>query len=190
MTTSAGEAHDGAGRWSLAGPLLAVLLVAAVGGFLAGAVPGEGETDVLRGLFLAAAFVLIGAGTYAGSWWWHRRRAAKFGISARRYLRVGRLIRRGQAPDDPAERAAAVDITVRTRRALGSSSRRWVWWLLGGGALLWFVSAVFLVVDGNYGRASYNLVMACLLLVNPLTMRRRRRRMEAAERALGIAPPT
>ncbi|MFJ7410284.1 hypothetical protein ACIQWZ_05640 [Streptomyces sp. NPDC098077] len=41
MTASAGEAHDGAGRWSLAGPVLAVLLTAAVGGFLAGAVPGR-----------------------------------------------------------------------------------------------------------------------------------------------------
>ncbi|MGW6283401.1 hypothetical protein [Streptomyces sp. NPDC055107] len=189
MTASAGEAHDGAGRWSLAGPVLAVLLVAAVGGFLAGAVLGEGERGVRQGLFVAGALVLLGTGAYAGAWWWHRRRAAKFGMSAGRYLRVGRLIRRGQAPDDAAERAAAVDIAVRMRRALGSSSRRWVWWLLGAGALLWFVSGVFLVVDGNYGRASYNLVMAGLLLVNPLTMRRRRRRMEAAERALGISPP-
>lgn len=41
MTASAGDAHDGAGRWSLAGPVLAVLLTAAVGGFLAGAVPGQ-----------------------------------------------------------------------------------------------------------------------------------------------------
>lgn len=190
MTASAGEAHDGTGRWSVVGPLLAVLLAAAVGGFLAGAVLGEGERAVPQGLFLAAAFVLLGAGAFAGTWWWNRRRAARFGMSAGRYLRVGRLIRRGEAPDDPNERAAAVDIAVRMRRALGSSSRRWVWWLVGAGALLWFVGGVFLVVDGSYGRASYNLVMAGLLCVNPLTMRRRRRRMEAAERALGITPPT
>ncbi|UZI31374.1 hypothetical protein N7925_25360 [Streptomyces sp. CA-278952] len=190
MTASAGEAHDGTGRWSVAGPVLTVLSAAAVGGFLTGAVLGEGERDLPQGLFLAAAFVLLGAGAFAATWWWNRRRAAKFGMSAGRYLRVGRLIRRGEAPDDPTERAAAVDIAARMRRALGSSSRRWVWWLVGAGALLWFVSGVFLVVDGSYGRASYNLVMAGLLLVNPLAMRGRRRRMKAAERALGTRPPS
>ncbi|MFD5203225.1 hypothetical protein ACFWM7_24465 [Streptomyces sp. NPDC058375] len=188
---AAGGARGGARRWGAAGPVLAVLLAAAVGGFLAGSVLGEGEVDVRQGLFLAAAFVLLGAGASAGVWWWNRRRAAKFGMSVGRYLRVGSQVRRGEAPDDPAERPAAVDIAVRMRRALGSSSRRRVWWLwlVGAGALLWFVSGVFLVVDGRYGRASYNLVLAGLLLVNPLTMRRRRRRLEAAERALGIPAP-
>ncbi|MEV6474078.1 hypothetical protein [Streptomyces sp. NPDC051657] len=62
MTASAGEAHDGAGRWSLAGPVLAVLLTAAVGGFLAGVAPGEGGRGVRQGLFVADAFVLLGAG--------------------------------------------------------------------------------------------------------------------------------
>ncbi|MGW8485347.1 hypothetical protein [Streptomyces sp. NPDC055886] len=175
----------------MAGPVLAVLLAAAVGGFLAGAVLGEGELDVRQGLFLAAAFVLLVAGASAGVWWWNRRRAAEFGMSAGRYLRVGRRIRRGEAPDDPAERPVAVDIAVRMRRALGSPSRRRAWWLwlVGAGALLWFVSGVFFVVDGRYAQASYNLFMAGLLLVNLLTMRRRRRRLEAAERALGIRAP-
>ncbi|MBM7058518.1 hypothetical protein, partial [Streptomyces durocortorensis] len=174
-----------------AGPLLAVLSAAVVGGFLAGALLGEGQIDVSQGLFLAAAFALLGGGASAGVWWWNRRRAAEFGMSAGRYLRVGRQIRRGEAPDDPAERPAAVDIALRMRRALGSSSRRRAWWLwlVGAGALLWFVSGVFLVVDGRYAQASYNLVMAGLLLVNLMTMRRRRRRLEAAERALGIRAP-
>ncbi|MGW6719346.1 hypothetical protein [Streptomyces sp. NPDC054995] len=194
MTGSAGVTgggRGGTGRWGTAGPLLAVLSAAVVGGFLAGALLGEGQIDVSQGLFLAAAFALLGGGASAGGWWWNRRRAAEFGMSAGRYLRVGRQIRRGEAPDDPAERPAAVDIAVRMRRALGSSSRRRAWWLwlVGAGALLWFVSGVFLVVDGRYAQASYNLVMAGLLLVNLMTMRRRRRRLEAAERALGIRAP-
>ncbi|WP_103510182.1 hypothetical protein [Streptomyces sp. SM13] len=192
MTGSAGAtgaAGGGAGRWAVAGPVLAVLLAAAVAGFLMGAVLGEDGMNVRQGLLLAAAFVLLGAVTSAGVWWWNRRRAAPFGMSAGRYLRVSRTVRRGEAPDDPAERGAAVDIAVRMRRALGSSSRRWVWWLVGGGALLWFLGGVFLAVDGRYGRASYNLVMAGLLFVNPLMMGRRRRRLEAAERALGIRAP-
>ncbi|MFJ6511767.1 hypothetical protein ACIQMO_03610 [Streptomyces sp. NPDC091406] len=173
----------------MAGSVLAALLAVAVAGFLTGSVLGEDEMNVRQGFFLAAAFVLLGAVTSAGAWWWNRRRAARFGMSAGRYLRVGRTVRRGEAPDDPAEHEAAVDIAVRMRRALGSSSRRWVWWLVGGGALLWFLAGVFLLVDGRYGRASYNLVMAGLLLVNPLTMGGRRRSLEAAERALGIRPP-
>ncbi|MFE3719983.1 hypothetical protein [Streptomyces cyaneofuscatus] len=38
--------------------------------------------------------------------------------------------------------------------------------------------------DGHYVRAGYNLVLAGLFLVNPLTMRRQRRRLEAVEQAL------
>lgn len=54
----------------------------------------------------------------------------------------------------------------------------------GGVALLWFVTGLLKALDGHYVRAGYNLVMAGLFLVNPLTMRRQRRRLEAVERAL------
>lgn len=186
MAGPAGEARADTGRRGAVGILLAVLLSAAVGGFLVGAVVGEDRMNVSQGLVLAAAFVLLAVAAAAWAWWSIRRRAATFGLSTSRYLRVGRRIQRGEAPEDQAGRAAAIDIVTRRRRALGSHQRRWVWWLLGGGSLLWFVGAVLFVLDHNYGRACYNLGMSGLLLVNPLTMRRRRRRLDAAERALGI----
>ncbi|WP_385633521.1 hypothetical protein [Streptomyces sp. SudanB5_2050] len=72
-------------------------------------------------------------------------------------------------PEDPAEQPAAVDIATRQRRVLSVQSRRWVWWLLGAAALLWLANAV-----------------ARLLLINPLSMRRQRRRLEAVEHALHV----
>ncbi len=185
MAGSTGKTHDGMERRRVRQTVLAVLVVVAVG-LLAGAGFGDGDMDASRWLFLAVGFVLLAAGVVAGHRWRNRRWAARFGMSPGRFSRVVRMVQRGVPPDDPAERAAAVDVAARMRRAQDSSSAGWAEWLIGGGALLWFVAAVFLAIDGRYGQASYNLVMTGLLLVSLLTIRRRRRRLDAAERALGI----
>ncbi|MEU9591624.1 hypothetical protein AB0D84_18165 [Streptomyces sp. NPDC048193] len=163
---------------------MAVLLATAFAGFLLGAVVGEDEVDVHQGLLFAAAFLVLGLGAAAGTWWWTRRRAAQFGLSASRYMRVGRGIRRGELPEDPAELPAAVDIVTRQRRALDPLQRRWWLWLTVVAALLWLVSAVAQLLDHDYGDACFQLLVAGMFLVNPLTMRRQRRRLENVEQAL------
>lgn len=172
------------GRAGAVGAVLAVLAVAAAAGFLAGAILGGDRADVPQGLMLAAVFVVPAAFVVALVGWRTRRRAAKLGLGAARYMKVIRGIRRGEVPDDPAELPAAIDGAKRARRALDLQDSRWVWWLLGGVALLWLVSGVFQALDGRYLRAGCNLVMAGLFLVNPLTVRRNRRRLEAVEQAL------
>ncbi|CAL9340248.1 hypothetical protein SUDANB15_00246 [Streptomyces sp. enrichment culture] len=184
MSGSAGEARAGAGRTSTVGILLAVLLAAALAGFLLGAVVGEDEVDVPQGLLFAAVSLLLGLGATAGAWWWIRRRAAQFGLSASRYLRVGRRVQRGELPEDSAEFPAAIDIVARQRRTLDTQQRRWVRWVTGAAALLWLVSAVIQILAARYGYACFQLLVACGFLVNPLTARRQRRRLDAVEQAL------
>ncbi|WP_018511601.1 MULTISPECIES: hypothetical protein [unclassified Streptomyces] len=127
---------------------------------------------------MLAAFVV------ALAWWQTRRRAARLGLGTARYMKVVRRIRRGEVPDDPAELPAAIDAATRARRSLDLQDSRWAGWLLGGLTLLWFVTGLLKAFDGHYVRAGYNLVLAGLFLVNPLTMRRQRRRLEAVEQAL------
>ncbi|MGR6540943.1 hypothetical protein [Streptomyces rochei] len=179
MSGSVGKA-----RLAVAGSLLAVLLVAALSGFLAGAVAGEKELDVAAGRSLAAVVVVLAMVATAGAWWWTRRRAARFGLSASRYMRVGRRIQRGKVPEDPAELPAAIDIATRQRRVLSVLSRRWVWLLLGAAALLWLANAVAQLFAQNYGYACFSFLLGGLTLINPLSMRRQRRRLGAVERAL------
>ncbi|MFC7992620.1 hypothetical protein ACFUV2_25320 [Streptomyces pilosus] len=183
MPGPAGEARTGAGRASTVGPLLAVLLAAASAGFLLGAVVDDDALDVSQGLLFAAVFLLLGLGAAAGAWWWTRRRAAEFGLSASRYLRVGRGVQRGRLPEDPAELPAAIDIVARQRRALNHQQRRWVRRLTGAAGLLWLVSAVIQLLTAHYGYACWQLLVACGLLANPLYARRQRRRLEAVEQA-------
>ncbi|MET7868824.1 hypothetical protein [Streptomyces cyaneofuscatus] len=178
------EARTETGRAGVAGVVLVVLAAAALAGFLVGAVLGEGRADVSQGLTFAAVFVPLAAFVVALAWWQTRRRAAKLGLGTARYLKVVRLVRRGEVPDDPAELPAAIDSARRARRALNLQDSRLAWWLLGGLALLWLVTGVLQALDGHYVRAGYNLVLAGLFLVNPLTVRRQRRRLEAVERAL------
>ncbi|OSP39014.1 hypothetical protein B7767_33945 [Streptomyces sp. 13-12-16] len=184
MPGSAGGARAGAGRMSVAGSLLAVLLATALAGFLLGAVVGEEGVDVPQGLLFAAVSLLLGLGVTAGAWWWIRRRAAQFGLTASRYLWVGRRIQRGELPEDPAEFPAATDIAARQRRTLDTQQRRWVRWVTGVAALLWLVSAVIQILAARYGYACFQLLVACGFLVNPLTARRQRRRLDALEQAL------
>lgn len=66
MSGSAGETRAGAGRASAVGILLAVLLAAALVGFLLGAVVGEDEVEVPQGLLFAAVFLLLGLGRPPG----------------------------------------------------------------------------------------------------------------------------
>ncbi|MEV5099663.1 hypothetical protein ACFC5H_06655 [Streptomyces rochei] len=87
-------------------------------------------------------------------------------------------------PEDPAELPAAIDIATRQRRVLSVQSRRWVWWLLGAAALLWLANAVARLFAHNYAYACFSLLVGGLTLINPLSMRRQRRRLEAVERAL------
>ncbi|ROV66368.1 hypothetical protein D3105_22520 [Streptomyces globisporus] len=168
------------------GTVFAVLLAAVVAGFLAGAAFGAESVDAPRGLFVAGSAALLAAGAAGGAWQWNRRRAARFGISASRCLRVGRGLQRGEVPSDPAERVAAVDMVKRMRRGPASPSHRGAPWLLGGGALLWGAAGVIFVVDGAYGWALCDFAMMGLLLFHLASLRRRGRRLEAAARALGI----
>ncbi|MFE1015804.1 hypothetical protein ACFW4M_31585 [Streptomyces sp. NPDC058794] len=179
MSGSVGKA-----RVAAAGSLFAVLLVAALSDFMAGAVAGEEELDVAAGRSFAAVVFVLAMVATAGAWWWTRRRAARFGLSASRYMRVGRQIQRGKLPKDPAERPAAIGIATRQRRVLSVQSRRRVWWLLGAAALLWLANAVAQLFAHNYGYACFSLLVGGLMLINPLSMRRQRRRMEAVGRAL------
>ncbi|MFE9010395.1 hypothetical protein [Streptomyces cyaneofuscatus] len=184
MSGATEEARTGSGRAGAVGVVLGVLAVAALAGFLAGAILGEGRADASLGLTLAAIFVLLAAFVVALAWWQTRRRAARLGLGTARYMKVVRRIRRGEVPDDPAELPAAIDAATRARRSLDLQDSRWAGWLLGGLTLLWFVTGLLKAFDGHYVRAGYNLVLAGLFLVNPLTMRRQRRRLEAVEQAL------
>ncbi|MFE1016187.1 hypothetical protein ACFW4M_33630 [Streptomyces sp. NPDC058794] len=166
------------------GVLFTILLAAGLAGFLLGVVVGEDEVDVSRGLLFAVAFLLLGLAVVVGVWWWTRRRATQFGLSASRYMRVGRRIQRGELPKDPAELPTAIDIVARQRRMVNTQQRRWVLWLAAAVALLWLVSAVAQFLDHNYGYACFQLFVTGLFLVSPLTMRRQRRRLENVEQAL------
>ncbi|WP_432151829.1 hypothetical protein [Streptomyces sp. bgisy029] len=184
MSGATEEARTESGRAGAVGIALGVLAAAALAGFLVGAILGEGRAGTSQGLTFAAVFVLLAAFVVALAWWQTRRRAARLGLGAVRYMKVVRRIRRGEIPDDPAELPAAIDCARRARRSMNLQDSRSVRWLLGGLTLLWFVTGLLQAFDGHYVRAGYNLVLAGLLLVNPLTMRRQRRRLEAVERAL------
>ncbi|MDP9949197.1 MULTISPECIES: hypothetical protein [Streptomyces] len=184
-----GHAQGDAGQGALAAKVLAILAAAAAAGFVAGAVIGEDELNATAGLYSAAAAVLIVVVGMGAAWWLNHRRAARFGMSAGRYLRVGRLVQRGKAPNDPAEREAAVDIAVRMRRSTAFSNPRLLWWLMGIAALFMSLSAVMSFIDGAYLRGGWSMVVVGMFMVSPLTMKRSRRRLAAAERALGITAP-
>ncbi|WP_371240624.1 hypothetical protein [Streptomyces pimonensis] len=126
MPGAAGETRAGAGGAGAVRILLAALLAVALAGFLLGAVVGKDEAGMLQGLLFAAVFLLLGLGAAVGAWWWTRRRAAQFGLSASRYMRVGRRIQRGELPKDTAELPAAIDIATRQRRTLNVQQSRWV----------------------------------------------------------------
>ncbi|MDT0492771.1 hypothetical protein RM717_19900 [Streptomyces griseus] len=172
-------------RAGAAGAVLAVVATAALVGFLAGAVfGGEDGVSVLSGLLVAGSFILA-AVVGALIWWrWASRRATKVGLSAGRYVRVARQIQRGEVPDDPAELPAAIEIAGRARRALDVQQRRLVWWLMGGAAFLMLTSAAIHVATREYLRAFQYLALSGIFLINPLTMRRQRRRLDAVEQAL------
>lgn len=99
---------------------------------------------------------------------------------------MGRRIQRGELPRDTAELPAAIDIATRQRRALNAQQRRRVRRLTAAAALLWLVSAVVQIFAHDYGYACFRLPVAGTFLVNPLTMRRQRRRLETVEQALHI----
>ncbi|MEW2221113.1 hypothetical protein AB0939_17770 [Streptomyces sp. NPDC006990] len=187
MSGQDGETRTDAGRFHTVGIVLIVLLAAALAGFLAGAFAGEGEWDVTRGLLFTAAFLLPTAGAAAWAWWRTRRRAAGFGLSPSRYMRVGRQIQRGRLPQDPAELPAATDVVRRQRRTLSAQRRRWVWWLMSAAAVLLLMSAAAQVLDQRYGFAGLNLLALGMCLINPFVLRRQRRRMHAVEQALATA---
>lgn len=184
MAGTTGDGHAGRMWAGAVGVVLAVVAMAALVGFLAGAVLGGDGVDVSSGLLLAASFVLLSA-VAAVLWWrWASRRAAKLGMSTRRYLRVARQIQRGEVPDDPAELPAAMEIAARARRTSDAQQRRLMWWLMGGVALLWLTSAVIQIANRDYVRAFQYLGLAGIFLINPLTLRRQRRRLDAVEQAL------
>ncbi len=174
----------GKARMSAAAAVLAVSAAAALAGFLVGAVVGEDGVDVTQGLFYAVAYALMGLLVAAAAWWSTRRRAARFGLSASRYMRVGRQVQRGEVPENPEERPAAIDVATRQRRTLTVQRTRWVWCLMAVLALLWLVNAVIQFRDRNYGYACVNLALVGIFLLNPLAMRRQRRRLDTVERAL------
>ncbi|MEV7949722.1 hypothetical protein ACTOXX_11250 [Streptomyces rubiginosohelvolus] len=180
--TDAGVSRE---RLRVVGVVLAVL-VAAAAGFLAGGGFGTGTADAVRGLVVALAVGLLAAGATVGVWRVNRRHAARLGISTSRYLRVARSVRRGEAPDDPVERAAAADLVSRMRRGPGSVSHRWAPRLLIGGGVLWGVAGLVFIADDAYGWALYAFAMMGLVLVQLVSLRRRERRLEAAARGLGI----
>lgn len=189
MSGPAEKTRASTGRASAVKILLVVLSAAVLAGFLLGAVAGEGKVDIPPGWWFAAVFLLLGLGAVAWAWWWTRRRAARFGLSASRYTRVGRRLRRGELPEGDAELSAAIDIVTRQRRVLDTQQHRWGTRLTAAVALLWLVSAASQILEHNYGYACFQLLVAGTFLVNPLTMRRQRRRLEAVEQALARQHP-
>ncbi|MBE9499752.1 hypothetical protein IHE61_20970 [Streptomyces sp. GKU 257-1] len=187
MSGQDGETRTDAGRFHAVAIVIIVLLAAALAGFLAGAFAGEDEWDPTRGLFFTAAVLLPSAGAAAWAWRWTRRRAAGFGLTPSRYMRVGRQIQRGRLPQDPAELPAAIDIVRRQRRTLSAQRRRWMWWLMSAAALLLLLSAGVQVLDRRYGLAGLNLLALGMCLINPFVLRRQRRRLHAVEQALATA---
>ncbi|MFD8465414.1 hypothetical protein ACFV10_09900 [Streptomyces cyaneofuscatus] len=90
MSGATEEARTESGRAGVVGVVLGVLAVAALAGFLAGAILGEGRADASLGLTLAAVFVLLAAFVVALAWWQTRRRAARLGLGTARYMKVVR----------------------------------------------------------------------------------------------------
>ncbi|WP_394428058.1 hypothetical protein [Streptomyces sp. SGAir0957] len=171
-------------RWGAIRLALVGLVASASAGFLVGAVTGESSMDVSRGVLFAAAYgLLVLAGVVVAACW-ARQRAARFGLGGARYLRVGRQVARGRVPDDPAERAAAIDVATRQGHALSTQRRRWVRGLMTLAALVWLLTGVLEFSDRAYGLACFNLVLVVVFLVNSLTLRRQRRRLEHVRREL------
>ncbi|MFJ1593179.1 hypothetical protein ACIOD0_23495 [Kitasatospora albolonga] len=184
MTGTAGGGRTERVWLRVAGAAGAVLAVAVLLGMQAGAVFGGDGVDAFSVLLVGGSFILT-AVVIALIWWrWASGRAAETGITTKRYLRVARQIQRGEVPDDPAELPAAIEIAARARRSVDLQRRRWVWWLMGGVAVLMLASVVIHIATRDYLRAAQYLVISGVFLVNPLSMRRQRRRIDAVEEAL------
>ncbi|MCZ9349348.1 hypothetical protein NGM36_06000 [Streptomyces mutabilis] len=179
-------------RWRMLALLGVGCLGAALTGLAVGVLTADTEPWVRSALTIAAIALVAGLVTFLVVWRLAGLTARRFGLSAARYTRLGREMRRGRPPTDPGMRPAAVDIVARWRRTLESQGRRRYRWTRVALLSLWLVMAVTHLADGSYLPATLMLLGVLALLALPLSLRRQWRRLDAAERALGLpdqSPP-
>ncbi|MET9256887.1 hypothetical protein [Streptomyces sp. NPDC003717] len=171
-------------RLRLLGYLALLSAISMATGFAVGALLG-GARDWLRdGLVIGVIAAASGWGAFAVVWRMESRRARGFGLDTDRWMKLGREVRRGTPPTDPAVRPAVLEILARRRRTLEQQRASGWTWLRLALIVLWLSTAVFRALDGSYALAALFLVLSTLFLLTPLTLRRQERRLAAAARAL------
>ncbi|MFE5399232.1 hypothetical protein ACFQ9U_32305 [Streptomyces sp. NPDC056568] len=174
----------------MAAQVTGVLVLTAGVGFAVGALTDGGEPALRSGAGVAAIAITFAAITLAVVWRRESHRARRFGLPFAQLVRVARDVRRGTPPTDPAVRPAVLEALGRQRRALAFQRHKSYRRLRGCLLAVFSLLAVVQLATGSYGSAAPILVWLPLLLLGPLMLRRQERRLDAAERSLGLTPDT
>ncbi|MEW2452139.1 hypothetical protein AB0896_32070 [Streptomyces parvulus] len=143
---------------------------------------------VVNGTWMAAAVFVMMAVTLWVALRREQRRAVHLGVTLSRYVDLGRLVRRGDPPVQPEVRPAVLEILERQRAlwermtSKGQSRLR-----IGLIALFILITAVNLL-DRQYALALFFSFALLSWLSLPLSLRRQRKRLEAAQGKLARNP--
>ncbi|MEW2261992.1 hypothetical protein ACGF5T_04390 [Streptomyces sp. NPDC047853] len=165
-----------------------LLLLTAGVGFAIGVLTVGGERRWWSGTAVAVIASVVVAVAIAVMWRGEGNRTRRFGLSAGQLLHLARQVRRGTPPTDPAARPAVLEILGRQRRALTFQRRKGYRHLRGCLLVLFSLLAVVQLTSGSYGSGALTLLWLLLVLLGPLMLRRQERRLDAAERSLGLTP--
>ncbi|MFF8097727.1 hypothetical protein [Streptomyces sp. NPDC016675] len=165
-----------------------LLLLTAGVGFAIGVLTVGGERRWWTGTAVAAIASVVVAVAIAVMWRGESNRTRRFGLSAGQLLHLVRQVRRGTPPTDPAVRPAVLEILGRQRRALTFQRRKGYRRLRGCLLVVFSLLAVVQLTSGSYGSGAVTLLWLLLVLLGPLMLRRQERRLDAAERSLGLTP--
>ncbi|ANB07658.1 hypothetical protein SAM40697_3700 [Streptomyces ambofaciens] len=179
-------------RHGTAARTTALLLLTAGVGFALGALTADGERRWWSGTVVAAIASVVAAVTLAAVWRRETRRARRFGLSTGQLFHLARDVRRGTPPTDPAARPAVLELLGRQRRALGFQRHKGYRRARTCLIILFSLLAVVQLASGSYGSGALTLLWVLFFLLGPLTLRRQERRLDAAERSLGLpaqSPP-
>ncbi|MYS55934.1 hypothetical protein GTW46_38800 [Streptomyces sp. SID6013] len=119
-----------------------------------------------------------------------QRRAARLGVTLGRYVDLGRLVRRGDPPVQAEVRPAVLEILERQRASWEQMTSKGQSWLRTGLIALFFLITVVNVLDRQYALAFFSSFALLSWLSLPLSLRRQRKRLQAAEGKLAATRNT
>ncbi|MFE6365889.1 hypothetical protein ACFVP3_38710 [Streptomyces sp. NPDC057806] len=174
-------------RRRLAARCALLLLLSGPVGFAAGMLVSSNRR-VVTGIWLAATVFVMGAVVMWVVLRRERGRAARFGLTLSRYVDLGRLVRRGDPPVQAEVRPAVLEILERQRASWEQITSKGQSRLRIGLIALFLVITVFNLLDRQYALASFSLFPLLSWLSIPLSHRRQRKRLEAAQSKLARNP--